>query len=438
MHHISSFVTTEFPGRGGGRVSSPAFRASLAKSTEFRGLEEGAKRYELLQLAKRVGMAAGFTPRMLHLLEFYMAYTRDCDWEQGSHPIVYQSLTRTAMDLGVSEVQIQKLEARLFEVGAITWKDSANHKRYGTRDEATGRILLAYGVDLAPLALLRPELERKLEEKRLYDEAWRATKRQISELRRQIRSTLLEWGKQASASRETTADYERDYDAIAVQLRSHIDLATMRSLLVRHECLYKGLLKAVVPNTGRHEEATQRPDLAEKTLKGICTSQQKEVHIHTKNLFKKTSNPSDTGFQESVAEPAEPNDSTLAETRDHINLRQVLIAASDRFRGHLPLQPRPLNWDDVFEAACRLRPKLHISQQSWGEAARLLGRERAALCILITDAGLDRESNSVKQPSAYFRGMVNKARAGELHLHNSMYGLIERENLKNSLGSHSS
>jgi replication initiation protein RepC len=114
----------------GGRISSPELRRSQELSESFSGLEENIKRYDLLLLVKRVGKGAGFSPRMIELLDYYMSFTRDVDWEQGSRPIVYQSLSKTSLDLGVSERQIQHLEKQLFELGAITWNDSGNHKRY--------------------------------------------------------------------------------------------------------------------------------------------------------------------------------------------------------------------------------------------------------------------------------------------------------------------
>lgn len=136
----------------GGRVSSEAYRRSIEFCDDFCGLEENTDRYKLLLLVKRAGKLAGFTPRMIHLLDYYMAFTRDVDWEEGSRPIVYQSLSRTALDMGVTERQIQKLERSLFEVGAITWNDSGNHKRYGQRHARSGRLIFAYGVELTPLA----------------------------------------------------------------------------------------------------------------------------------------------------------------------------------------------------------------------------------------------------------------------------------------------
>lgn len=191
MQHISSHASQTNPNRGGGRIASPAFRQSLDQCEDFTGLEEKTNRYDLLLLAKRTGKLAGFSPRMIYLLDYYMAFTCELDWEEGSRPIVYQSLARTSLDLGVTERQIQKLEKQLFEVGAITWNDSGNHKRYGKRDPNTGRIQYAYGVDLTPLAYLKTELEDKLQQKQLYDKAWLDTKRNISQYRRQIRSLIL-------------------------------------------------------------------------------------------------------------------------------------------------------------------------------------------------------------------------------------------------------
>jgi len=67
--------------RGGGRVATSHYRQSLQQREDFTGLEEDCNRYSLLLLCKRVGRLADFTPRMIQLLEYYMAFTRDYDWE---------------------------------------------------------------------------------------------------------------------------------------------------------------------------------------------------------------------------------------------------------------------------------------------------------------------------------------------------------------------
>ena len=433
----------------GGRVSSAAYRHSLDQGQDFTGLEEGVDRYQLLLLVKKVGRAAGFTPRMIQLLDYYMAFTRDIDWEQGSRPIVYQSLARTALDMGVTERQIQYLERQLFEVGAMTWNDSGNHCRYGQRDRETGRILYAYGVDLTPLAYLAPQLQDKLAEKQLYDAAWLKTKRQISWFRRQLRGVLAEWADQGADAAHLDEMQQR-YDELAVKIRTYMPLAQLRTLLARHRELHSEILTLVGAGTTQQKQGSQRPEFGKRPTPS--SPRDANNFVPNKSTTQQSSDESDIGsragasFQESVVEPSAHQRETerrgtspesieegtvcgealiLATGLQHITLRQVLTAMSDRFREQLPIAPRPANWPDVVEAAYRLRPQLQISQQKWREACGLLGRTGAAVCLLLTDRATQRADDPVRKPAAYFWAMVERARGGELRLHSSVLGLIE-------------
>jgi replication initiation protein RepC len=424
MQHVSSTLSSQ----SGGRVSSAAYRYAQRQAEEFAGLEEGADRYRLLLLVKKIGRVAGFTPRLISLIDYYLAYTRDCDWEAGARPIVYQSLGRTALDLGVSERQVQKLEKALFDLGAITWNDSGNHRRYGQRDAETGRILYAFGVDLTPMAYLAVELEQKLAEKKLYDDAWLETKRQISAYRRLIRGLLAELVEQG-ADASSIHELESRYQQIAVQLRTHIDLTAMRALLARHISLHSDVAGFVGVGGGENPQPLQECNLPKETSSHSPPSEQKFAHY--KSTTQEPSDKSDTGsrpgagFQESVADGPVANDLALDSGIVHVTLGMAVAASSGRLRELLPSDP---NWSDVIEAAYRLRPKLGISQASWGEGCQQLGRSGAALCLLVTDRATDREENAVRQPAAYFRSLVNRAGRGELRLHNSVFGLLQGAN----------
>ena len=435
MHHISAElpgVPTSIPNSRGGRISSAALRHSHQQCEDFAGLETTINRYDLLLLAKRAGKAAGFSARMIHLLDYYMAFTRDADWEQGARPIIYQSLSKTALDLGVSERQIQRLEQALFEAGALTWNDSGNHRRYGQRCSETGHILYAYGVDLTPLACLKPTLEARLQEKELYDRAWLETKRQISWHRRQICGVIAEAGEGDNAPDWLRPSASR-YGTLAVPIRTYMSLEELRRLLAAHRELYREILTHIEP---------------EKTDKTSPTDDANVAHYNFTNQesFDKsnTGRRSAIGFQESVIEPAatkpetktsrtqekeakEGKDLILATGLQHITLKQALNAASERFKNHIPLEPRPMNWSDFIEAAYRLKPELHISQKSWASACITLGRIGAAICLLLTDQAMQREADPVRKPGAYFRAMVRRAHTGELHLHNSIFGILKRE-----------
>ncbi|MBL9170324.1 MAG: hypothetical protein JNN07_21490 [Verrucomicrobiales bacterium] len=438
MHHLSSELPSVPPGipnSRGGRISSAELRHAQQQCEDFAGLEANTDRYRLLLLVKRAGKAAGFSARMIHLLDYYMAFTRDSDWEEGARPVVYQSLSKTALDLGVSERQIQRLEQALFEAGALTWNDSGNHRRYGQRCAKTGRILYAYGVDLTPLAYLKADLEAKLQEKELYDRAWMETKRQISWHRRQICGRMAE-AEEGADRPDWMLSAATRYQALAVPIRTYMSLEDLRALLASHREL--------------HREITADAEGPHEVRKSDKPSSDDDRNVAHNNLTnQESSDESDTGrraascFRESVVEPVSPKsegkaardrsreegaqDLVLATGIQHISPKQILNAASERFKAHIPIEPRPMNWNDLVEAAYRLKSELQISQSNWGEACLTLGRIGATVCLVLTDQAMQRENDPVRKPGAYFRAMVNRAHTGELRLHSSVFGILKRE-----------
>jgi len=444
------FTIGELKQGRGGRTSSPLHRRAQEMSEEFAGLESDVNRYDLLLLVKRIGKQAGFTPRMIALLDYYMAFTKDQDWTRGNSPIVFQSLSKTALDLGISERQVQRLEQSLFEVGALCWNDSGNHRRYGKRDDA-GRILYAYGVDLTPLAYLKDALQSKLQEKQLYDQAWMDTKRQISYYRGQIRAVMCEMELLTLDGQgdytAIIADIQGRYEPISLQIRTHLSLEDVRGLLASHKELHQIALAAV--DSSSVDKSLKK---TQETSQMSPTNDTDDVHYNS--TIKKQSDKSDTGrtqsrgFQESsngpqvlhtpAPQPAaipvrdeekftESEELVLATGLQHITLKQALNAASQRFRDHMPMHNRPMCWNDFVEAAYKLKSELSISQNSWANACAVLGRNGAAICLLLTDQAQQREHKPVYKTGAYFNAMINRAKEGELHLHNSVFGILKKE-----------
>jgi hypothetical protein len=415
----------------GGRAASDALRHARRQADDFCGLEEGADRYGLLLLAKRAGKHAGFTPRMLTLLEYYLAFTRDLDWGQGGRPVVYQSLARTALDLGVTERQVQKLEAALFAAGAIAWNDSGNHKRYGQRDSETGRIVYAFGVDLTPLAYLRPQLEAVLAEKRQHDDAWMAAKRQASWLRRQVRALLAEWSQREEGAPIGAVElFASRYDAIAVPIRTSMDLAALTLLVAEHQKLYDAIIEAMGVISPEVEAGVNQPSMPKEIVKGSSRGEPQVAHYnYPTHSFIEPCSRNDAGFQESVGRPsvgkqASPSTGQPSSGLEHVTLGMALSAASERLSAQLPKDP---GWGDLVEAAYGLRQTLGVSQQSWGEACGVLGRSGAAVAMLVTDRAALREDNPARAPAAYFCGLVSRAERGELRLHSTLFGLLGRD-----------
>jgi len=438
----------------GGRTSSPLHRRAQEMSEEFAGLESDVNRYDLLLLVKRIGKQAGFTPRMIALLDYYMAFTKDQDWTRGSSPVVFQSLSKTALDLGISERQVQRLEQSLFEAGALSWNDSGNHRRYGKRDDA-GRILYAYGVDLTPLAYLKDTLQSKLQEKQMTDAAWMDTKRQISYYRGQIRAVMCEMELLTLDGQgdytAIIADLQSRYEPISLQIRTHLTLEDVRGLLASHKELHQIALAAV--DVSAVDKSLEKA--MHETQETNQMSPTNDIDgVHYNSTIKKQSDKSDTSkaaprsFQESSNEPqalhiqtsrpaatpvreeekfSEAEELVLATGLQHITLKQALNASSQRFRGFMPMHNRPMCWNDFVEAAYQLKSDLSISQKSWANACAVLGRNGAAICLLLTDQAQQREHKPVYKTGAYFNAMINRAKEGDLHLHNSVFGILKKE-----------
>ena len=430
----------------GGRVSSPKFRASLQRAEEFNGLEEDVNRFHALKLIKKAGKEAGFTAELIELLEYYLVRTDEVDWTEGNQPICYQSVVNTAQDLDISERQVRNRERALNALGALTWKDSGNFKRYGVRDRETRRIMYAFGVDLSPLASLISTLEYKVEEKKALKALWGEHKRKISGLRARIRALLAE----ASHHNDLEAlleEMQHDYEDISYSIRTYHRLDVLKVLLDKHKTIYQHLIEAldttskeadnieITDNTSSREEVNYRHIQ--------CTNKTKSNKLDT------CSNPSGISFQKSVPkvpvisgkdegfgkESQETKDEVQAKENMSTNIskvtwKQMLNACSERFKNQIPIHDRPLSWEDLLEAAYQLLPELGINKSAWWQSCQILGRHGAAICIMIIDQKAQDPHDPVRNPGGYLREMTTRAQKGELNLHGSVFGLLKREKEK--------
>ena len=113
----------------------------------------------LLRLLERSWRTLGLSQDLFCHLSYLVRRTRTPDWWAGSRPVVWESLDALAVRFGCCKKTVRNRERELAELGFLTWHDSGNYKRYGSRN-AAGRILYAYGVDLSPFAAMAGALQR--------------------------------------------------------------------------------------------------------------------------------------------------------------------------------------------------------------------------------------------------------------------------------------
>ena len=100
----------------------------------------------------------GFSRTVVHAIDWLFAFTQAQDWAPDSEPVVWPSAGLQQHALGLGPTQTKTLNRHMAELGLLTMKDSPNGKRYGRRDPR-GRIIEAYGFNLAPLAIRQAEFE---------------------------------------------------------------------------------------------------------------------------------------------------------------------------------------------------------------------------------------------------------------------------------------
>ena len=101
-----------------------------------------------------------------------------------------------------------------------------------------------------------------------------------------------------------------------------------------------------------------------------------------------------------------------------------LVWLAPRLRSYLTT-PTP-TWPGIVDAADWLRGELGVSKSLWGEACLAMGREEAAIAVAIVSAKPAGHFRS--SPGGYFHGMVAKAKAGELNLVRTIWGLRQQRN----------
>jgi len=430
----------EAQGRGcaggptGFRRLTPSLLRADRTAAGFPGLPEGVTTPgQLLAAFKAAAPPLGLSPRLVHAVDWLFRFTQPQDWGRGGRPIVWPSASLQQEALGLSPSQVKAINRGLIEAGLITMKDSPNGKRYGVRDRA-GRIKEAYGFDLSPIGVRHAEFVRLAEEAR-------AERAEMGRLRRratiarngitQILETATEYGFQS----DDWASLARDARNLATALR-HVE--RLEEMVLGVESLERRqrtarerleiLLSAVTAGPSQAvdsdpKEPENRPH--QYTYKPENYPREDTVIAHeecrspTGIAVPSQATPEPPAVQQETkpVKPARIDGAVLRLSTDE------LIRLAPRLRGYLAT-PEP-TWPDVVAAADWLRGELGVSKPLWGEACLAMGREEAAIAVAIVSAKPADHFRS--SPGGYFHGMVAKAKAGELNLARTIWGLRARD-----------
>ena len=378
----------------------------------FAGLPNAvAAPVQLLAALKAAAPRLGLSTRLVHTVDWLFKFTQPQDWERGARPIVWPSASLQQEALGLSETQTKRLNRCLIEAGLVTMKDSPNGKRYGRRDPK-GRIVEAYGFDLSPLAVRHGEFVRLAEEGRAERDAMGRLRRRATIARKGV-VQILETAHDYDLSGEEWATLESDTIAI-VQALKRVEQPDEMEV-------------GVTSLEQRQREARARLEELLKDVKKAPSRVENEPHQYTYNPkpypWKDTVIAPKTGSR--GGDPSVPH-SSAPELRQRPEKGMVhgvrpdeLVRLAPRLRSYLH-RPNP-TWPEIIDAADWLRHDLDVSKSLWGDACLTLGRDLAAVALAIVSTKTPEHFRTT--PGGYFHGMVQKAKAGELHLERTVWAL---------------
>jgi len=294
----------------------------------------GVRRIDLLSLVEDLGKRGlGLSSTATRVLRHYVWRSRDDDYRAGRICAVWDRVYRTADDLDLCSRAINDAERELEAKGLIARTTGGNGARSGFR--SGGIIRWAAGINLAPLIERYADLKAAWEARSLQQQAIATCKAEIRRLRRLIRDGAIP----------------------ALIARAEAILPDGRVAPIHHierlEAVQSGL-EAVLADlasdaramkTSDRPEENSRPNIQNQDSSRSCSERRSETTITP---------------------------------------RMALELASDEFRLIASGHGDP-GWPSLVEASRQTASWLGIGQRTWGKACSLLGRERAALCVLVIE-----------------------------------------------------
>ena len=422
----------------GFRRLTPSLLQADRTAGSFSGLPEGVSMHgQLLAAFKAAAPRLGLAPRLVHAIDWLFRFTQPQDWGRGGRPIVWPSASLQQDALGLSATRVKALNRELIEAGLVTMRDSPNGKRYGRRDPKDRRIVEAYGFDLSPIAARHAEFVRLAEEAK-------AERAEMGRLRRratiarngitQILETAAEYGFQGEEWTGLVRDSRNLTQALRKVERPE-EMALGVESLERRQCEARERLEnllapiaAEVPEAvnpdpkgaenGPHQY-TYKPSLHPQEDTVLASEGCKSASV--------SADPAPAGSQHGgqhknpqsgAGKGGDKPVRTDSGTVMRISTRELTFLAP-RLRSYLSTTAP--GWREIVDAADYLRGELGVSKSLWGEACLAMGREEAAIAIAIVSAKPAEHFRT--SPGGYFHGMVAKAKAGELNLARTIWGL---------------
>jgi replication initiation protein RepC len=301
------------------------------------GLPQGIGRFALFDTFDAVARGAfSISETAIRLLRHHISKCRDSDFLAGRICGTWEQPQQTAATLGISTRVLNNAERELITTGFIHRSARPHTRRDGRR--SGDRITYVAAINLAPCIDRYPELVALRSAQELKEEALFQLRREIADIRGQVRA-----GKDAFLIEQAEDIIPRGRTSRIKEIeRLEAIKSDLEALLV---CLE---LPSGEQKSSDRTEENFSPNILPKDSSKNCSG----------------------GRQQNGTSKVTPETAASLASEDY----QALLEANGG--------PSWLNLIETSSMACSW---LGISQKIWGEACQQLGREGAALCVLVID-----------------------------------------------------
>lgn len=331
----------------------------MSATLAHQGLPPGIVRKDLLSLVENLGKRGlGISSTAFCVLHHYVFRSRDSDYRQGRICAVWEKVSGTAERLGLCSRGVNEAERELERKGLLVRTTGGNGARSGMR--AGESIRWAAGINLAPLIGRFTELQLIRDAQLLHQQAVIETKADIRRIRRKIRET------------QNPDLHQKSEDILpSGRVAPIADLPRLQAILTALEAVFESL-----------------SDESGRQISSDAPEEMFRPNIQNNRSRTCTSNREGAVTPEIALELASPAYRELVATKGGAT------------------------WPNLVETSRQMVGAIGISQGAWGKACDQLGRERAAICVLVIErnSGLQRGHRfRARHPGRCLSGMVRRA-----------------------------
>jgi replication initiation protein RepC len=397
----------------------------------------GVSRGQVLATFKAAARYMKLSRSLVDAIDHLFSVSFAEDWVAGCRPIVWPSAREQGEALGLSPTRIKALNRELIDLGLILAKDSPDGSRWGRRNH-NGVIVAAYGFDLSPLA-------HRIAEFQEIRAAGDREKEQRADLRRRKTIALRSIQQLVRTAADNGFDRQELYDLAdgayaipGVEDRPGGTDAFARYVLALEEvrehvrALYDALAdqfaKAAAHSTNASESGKNKDESDPSGSEYGPPYYNYKPTLNLTNCIGHENGSSDFGKERALTAEKPEESAKDKPALPTVRPKEVLRLA--------PAIARYLNHPiDQLSDAHAIRPvlraaeicayqRLGVSQPLWRQAEDILQPWGAVLAVMVVAA--KDEEHFTRTPAHYFAGMIERAKAGQLRLDRSIWGLRSR------------